>query len=97
MRFNLIFESRYLNLSFSSFAWRMEEAVKSQRAIVYFLWKEGSSAAEIVRRLHHVFGDDILGRSAVFKWLERFKTGRQSFEDNQRSGRPKASDDDEKA
>ena len=75
----------------------MEEAMKSQRAIVYFLWKEGSSAAEIVRRLHHVFGDDALGRTAVFKWLERFKTGRQSLEDNQRSGRHKASDDDEKA
>lgn len=71
--------------------------MKSQRAIVYFLWKEGSSGAEIVRRLHHVFGDDALGRTTVFKWIERFKTGRQSLEDNERTGRPKATDDGEKA
>ena len=75
----------------------MEETVNRSALLFIFLWKEGNSAAEIVRRLHHVFGDDTFGRTTVFKWLERFKTGRQSLEDDQRSGRPKASDDDEKA
>ena len=40
----------------------------------------------------HCFGDDASGRTVVFKWLERFKTERQSTQ-----GRPKASHDDEKA
>ena len=46
-----------------------------------------------MRRLLHVFGDDALGRTAVSKWVERFKTGRQSLEDNEHKGRPKASND----
>ena len=35
----------------------MEDSVKSQRIIIFFLWKEGSKGSEIARRLQAVFGD----------------------------------------
>mgnify|MGYP003546937451 CR=1 FL=1 len=78
-------------LSFFSLVVSMEEAVKSQRAIIYFLWKEDTPTADIVHRLHRVFGDAAMGRTAVFKWVQRFQAGRQSLEDDERSGRPTTS------
>ena len=65
--------------------------MKSQRAIVFFLWKEGTPTGDIVQRLRNVFGDNAIGRTAVFKWVQRFQTGRQSLEDDPRSGRPTTS------
>lgn len=66
----------------------MEDAINSQRAIVYFLWKRGIKAADIVRQLESVFGASALQKTAVYKWIERFKGGRESLEDDDRSGRP---------
>ena len=77
-----------LVLPFFLLVCQMEEAVKSQLAIVFFLWKEGTPTGDIVQRLRNVFGDNAIGRTAVFKWVQRFQTGRQSLEDDPRSGRP---------
>jgi histone-lysine N-methyltransferase SETMAR len=66
----------------------MDSAVQHQRDIVYFLWKEGSSGADIVTRLANVFGDAAMGKTAVYKWIQRFKDGCTSTEDDSRSGRP---------
>ncbi|PSN53985.1 hypothetical protein C0J52_13488 [Blattella germanica] len=54
-------------------------------ANVKFCQKLGKSATET---LQNVYGDDALGRSAVFKWHQRFSQGRDSFENDQRIGRP---------
>ena len=35
----------------------MEDAAKSQRAINFFLWKNGVKTSEIVSRLQGVFGE----------------------------------------
>ncbi len=75
---------------------KMEDAEKSQRAIVFFLWKEGVNPAEIVRRLAAVFGVRADSKSTVYRWIERFKEGRQSLEDDPRSGRPAISVNREK-
>lgn len=69
----------------------MEDAVKNQRAIIFFLWKEGSSGSNITQRLKDVFGESALNKTAVYKWLQRFNTGRESLEDDPRSGRPSTS------
>ena len=69
----------------------MEDAVKSQRAIIFFLWKEGSSGSDIAQRLKDVFEESALNKTAVYKWLQRFNTGRESLEDDPRSGRPSTS------
>ncbi|PSN46684.1 hypothetical protein C0J52_06378 [Blattella germanica] len=43
---------------------------------------------ETLQLIRHVYGDDALGRSAVFKWHQRFSQGRDSLKDDQRMGRP---------
>jgi hypothetical protein len=62
----------------------MEDAVNSQRAIVFFLWKEGTPAADIVLRLNNVFGGSDMQKISVYKWLQRFESGRESLEDDPR-------------
>lgn len=69
----------------------MEDAVKSQRAIIFFLWKEGVKSSDIVMRLQGVFGDSAESKSTVYRWVDRFKAGRTSLEDDPRSGRPSSS------
>jgi histone-lysine N-methyltransferase SETMAR len=69
----------------------MDSAKLRQREIIFFLWKEGASGMEIYQRLHTVFGENALGKSAVYKWVDRFREGRIETEDDPRSGRPRTS------
>ena len=39
------------------------------------------------------FGSDTLKKTAVYEWHERFKSGRESVEDDERSGRPSKTDE----
>lgn len=73
------------------FTSKMEHAVSQQRAIIFFLWKEGTSSSNIAERLAAVFGDEALKRSTVYEWVARFKGGRTSLEDDPRPGRPVSS------
>lgn len=54
----------------------------------FFLWKEGACANEIVRRLFNVFGEKAVSQSTVYNWINHFRTGRQSLDDEPRPGRP---------
>ena len=45
--------------------------------------------------LGNCFGNDTLKKTAVYEWHERFKNGRESVEDDERSGRPSTSKTDE--
>lgn len=71
----------------------MEDAAKSE--IIFFLWKEKNGGADIARRLHAVFGDLAESVRTVDRWIERFKGGRQSLQDERRSGRPATAVNDE--
>ena len=53
--------------------------------------KTFSETFEMIRR---VYGDDSLSRTQCYEWLRRFKSGRESIEDDHRSGRPSTSTDD---
>lgn len=66
----------------------MEDAVKNQRSIVFFLYKEGSTAINVAHRLQQVFGDSAMKQRTVYDWFKRFETGRDSLCDEERSGRP---------
>ena len=45
--------------------------------------------------LEKCFGIDTLTRSNSFRWHERFRSGRESVEDDERSGRPSTAKTDE--
>ena len=60
-----------------------------QRALVEFLVKELIPAAEIHQRLLRAYGSVCMGASSVWRWVEHFKVGNTSIQDEPRSGRPR--------
>ncbi|KYN33829.1 hypothetical protein ALC56_11905, partial [Trachymyrmex septentrionalis] len=57
-----------------------------QRAVIKFNAKLGKSASETFR-LMQIYGNQCLGRTAVFAWHKRFLEGRETLEDDKKSGR----------
>ena len=54
---------------------------REQRACIKFCFKLGKTAKT-------ASGEQAMGRSRTFQWFSRFKAGRTSTDDDQRSGRP---------
>ena len=73
----------------------MDKFVKNEhRAVMKFLLKEGSSSIEIHRRMVTVYGTEVPSYATVTRWVKEFKHGRESLEDDPRSGRPLDATDD---
>ena len=66
----------------------MDLSLIKYRAVIEFLVKEGSLAREITDPLAKVYQPDAPKSSTVAKWAAEVKQGRQSLEDDPRSGRP---------
>jgi transposase len=62
-----------------------------QRAAIKFCFKLGQSASEIYELLQKAYGSDSLSRSMTFEWFKLFRESRESLEDDERSGRPTTS------
>lgn len=65
-----------------------ECSVVEQRSVVRFLLAEGVSPPDIHKRMLAQYGKSCMNLRNVYKWVERFKDGRFSVEDEHRSGRP---------
>ena len=48
----------------------------------------GQTPADTLNQITKVYGDNSVCRTLVFDWHKRFREGRKSIEDNERSGRP---------
>ncbi|KAL4659651.1 hypothetical protein GN956_G48 [Arapaima gigas] len=59
-----------------------------QRANIRFCQLLGKSATETLQMLQQAHGEQALSRSVVFAWHRRFREGRESLGDDERSGRP---------
>jgi transposase len=55
-------------------------------AVIHFL-HAGQSAAEIHRRLCHVYGDNVMSDSCVREWCRKFRDGRTNVHDEGGEGR----------
>lgn len=66
-----------------------------QRTNIKFCFKLGKTATETYEMIKTVHGDEAMSRSRVFEWFARFRDGRESTEDDERSGRPRSSRTDE--
>jgi len=64
----------------------MEDKVQ-QRVCIDFCFRLGKSGAETYEMLQAAFGESCLSWSKTIEWYSRFKSGRQSFEDDPRPGR----------
>jgi len=65
--------------------------IEEQRGEVRFLWAEGAKPVEIHRRMLAQYGQSTMTQRKVYKWVERFKSGRTRVTDEVRSGRPSTS------
>ena len=61
--------------------------VKKERICIKFCFKFRKRASETHRMLKEVFGDNALDQTQTYEWFKRFKNGRMSFDDEERSGR----------
>jgi hypothetical protein len=72
----------------------MEEKVQ-QRVCIDFCFCVGKTGVETYKMLQAAFGESCLSRSKTFEWYFHFKSGRRSFEDDPRPGRPPTSHTEE--
>ena len=63
---------------------------------IKFLVKLGWKGTEIVPALQTVYKDDAPKKTCVYKWIERFRDGREAVEDDEGCGRPTTSKNNEK-
>ncbi|EZA49234.1 hypothetical protein X777_12493 [Ooceraea biroi] len=59
-----------------------------KRYAIKFCVKLGKSATETMEMLKKAYGSDSMSKTQIFRWHKTFKDGRESVEDEPRSGRP---------
>jgi len=69
----------------------MSELELEQRTNIKFLVKLKKSGNEIREMLVHVYADNFMKKTTVYKWVKSFSEGRESVTDEERSGRPATS------
>jgi len=57
-----------------------------QTANIEFCVKLGKSGAETFEMIQRAYGNEAMSRLRCFEWHARFKRGRTSLEDDERSG-----------
>jgi len=57
-----------------------------RRANIKFCQKLDKFATETLQMIRQVYGDNVLGRSAVCKWHQHFADGTNNLEDNESVG-----------
>lgn len=65
------------------------------RSVIKFLTKEGHQPKTIRERMVVVYGNDAPSYYVIKFWAKQFRWGRESIEDDSRSGRPKTATNDE--
>ncbi|HEX3769123.1 MAG TPA: hypothetical protein VHT72_12145 [Puia sp.] len=65
------------------------------RAFVKFSVKLNHSPTDIINNLKEAMGPNAPHNATTYRWIERFRTGNPTCEDEARSGRPKLSRTDE--
>jgi histone-lysine N-methyltransferase SETMAR len=58
---------------------------------IKFLVKLGKIGNDIKEMIVQVYGDNVMKKTAVYKWVKRVSEGRESVTDEERSGRPATS------
>jgi len=73
---------------FATLPMESDRDFEEQRVVMKFLVKAGKTNAEIHEMMNTVYGECLVKRSSFFKWVGRFRSGRDTTEDDERAGRP---------
>ena len=63
------------------------EDISEEQYAIKFCFKLAKNATETYGMLQTAFQPSCMNRASVFEWHERFKEGRESVRDDERSGR----------
>ena len=74
----------------------MERKDFEERTNIKFLVKLGWKGTEIIQALQTVYKNDALKKTCVYKWIERFRDGREAVEHDEGRGRSTTSKNNEK-
>ena len=74
----------------------MERKDFEVRTNIKFLVKLGWKGTEIIQPLQTVYKDAAPKKTCVYKWIERFRDGREAVEDDKGRGRPTTSKNNKK-
>ena len=66
---------------------REMDVKEEQRVATEFCCKVDISATKTVELIQKVYGNAALSRTTIFEWHKRFREGRESVKDDERSGR----------
>ncbi|XP_061705471.1 histone-lysine N-methyltransferase SETMAR-like [Cydia pomonella] len=66
----------------------MELTRRDFRVMIYYDFKKGLKPQECFELLVSTFGESACSRATVFNWFAEFKRGRETFEDEAKTGRP---------
>jgi len=59
-----------------------------QRYYIFVSWKNNKPAKQIQQELQVAEGSNAVSLASIYRWIEAFESGKNSFEDDSRSGRP---------
>ena len=77
--------------SFCVLSWVKMQRSLEQHYEIKFCAKLKKSGSETLQLLRTAYGDAVLSSAQVFRWHKAFKDGRESVEDEHRTGRPSTS------
>ena len=73
-----------------------EMDVKEEQHVAFkFCCKVNFSATKTVELIQKAYGDATLSQTTIFEWHKRFREGRESVKDDERSGQPITSPTDD--
>ena len=68
---------------------------EEQHVAIKFFCKVDYSATKTVEQIQKAYGDAALSRTTIFEWHKQFREGRESVNDDERSGQPTKSRTDD--
>ena len=87
MTSQLMTSYQYFDVTLRTFLEKMaSDNVNEQRVVIKFYILLGKSFSDIREDLHTVYGDCCISKSAISKWMNRFKEGRDTTKSDKRKG-----------
>ena len=84
----LKFEIHSFFVSKLSLLWPKMISPVEYRSVIKFLLLRKMESAEIIQQLRETYKEDCPARATIYKWIQLFKSGRESVFDTEKEGRP---------